>query len=157
LSDLYGRRPIFQISVAVFLIGSALSGAAHSMTQLIVFRAVQGLGAGALVSLPVTMIGELYTLQERARMQGMFSSVWGLASIIGPLLGGFITDHFSWRWIFYINIPFGLAASIILGIALIEPKREGPPPAIDVAGASTLTAGLTLLLVLCLGSDSGVS
>src|SRR5438128_168148 len=138
LSDIYGRRACFQISIVIFLVGSALSGAAHSMTQLIIFRALQGLGAGALVALPLTIIGEIYTLQERSRMQGIFSSVWGLSSIIGPLLGGFITDHFSWRWIFYINIPFGLASALILGISLKEQHRKDSRPSIDLAGSAAL-------------------
>jgi EmrB/QacA subfamily drug resistance transporter len=157
LSDLYGRRSCFQISIAIFLLGSALSGAAQSMTQLIVFRALQGLGAGALTSLPLTIIGETYTLQERSRMQGLFSSVWGLSSIIGPLLGGFIADNFSWRWIFYINIPFGLAAAVILGIALIEPERNEARPVIDMMGAATLTGGITLLMLACLESGTGLA
>jgi EmrB/QacA subfamily drug resistance transporter len=157
LSDLYGRRSCFQISIAIFLIGSALSGAAQSMTQLILFRALQGLGAGALTSLPLTIIGETYTLEERSRMQGLFSSVWGLSSIIGPLLGGFITDHFSWRWIFYINIPFGLAAALILGAALIEPRRDTSQIKVDTMGAITLTGGITLLMLACLESKPGTS
>jgi MFS family permease len=114
LSDLYGRRLFYLVGVAFFLVGSALSGASQSITQLIVFRAVQGLGAGALIPLSMTINGDIYTLRERTRMQGLFSGVWGLASILGPLAGGFITDHISWRWVFYINIPFGLAAAVVV-------------------------------------------
>ncbi|HKP12633.1 MAG TPA: MDR family MFS transporter, partial [Blastocatellia bacterium] len=146
LSDLFGRRPLYLIAVVLFLIGSVLSGASHDITQLILFRAVQGLGAGGLIPLTITITGDIYTLRERANMQGLFSGVWGLASIIGPLAGGFITDHWSWRWVFYINIPFGLAAAAAVGITLIEPKRT-ERPVIDYAGAAWLTVAVTLLLV----------
>ena len=146
LSDIYGRRTLYLIGVAFFLIGSALSGASLTITQLIIFRGIQGLGAGALIPLSLTINGDIYTLKERARMQGLFSGVWGLASILGPLAGGFITDHFTWRWVFYINIPFGLAAAAVVGIALVEPKRE-EKPAIDYAGALWLTLSVTLLLL----------
>lgn len=147
LSDLFGRRPMFQIGIVIFLIGSASCGLAHSMTQLIVARAVQGLGAGALVPLAMTIIGDIFTLQERAKMQGLFSGVWGLSSIFGPLVGGFITDQLSWRWVFYINVPFGIAAAAIIGIALVEQKREERPK-IDYAGAAVLTGAVSLLLLI---------
>ena len=153
LSDLFGRRPMFQIGIAIFLLGSAACGFAHSMTYLIVARAVQGIGAGALVPLAMTIIGDIFTLEERAKMQGLFSGVWGLSSIVGPLLGGFITDQLSWRWVFYINLPVGIAAAIIIGVALVEPKREERPK-IDYAGAFVLTAAVSiLLLVLSEGSS----
>src|SRR3954465_13753893 len=146
LSDLYGRRPLYLAGVVFFLLGSALSGASQSITQLIVFRAIQGFGAGALIPLSMTINGDIYTLTERARMQGLFSGVWGLASILGPLAGGFITDHWSWRWVFYINIPFGLAAAVVVGITLIEPRRT-EHPVIDYAGATWLAVAVTLMLV----------
>jgi EmrB/QacA subfamily drug resistance transporter len=146
LSDLYGRRPLYLIGVATFLAGSALSGASTSITQLILFRALQGLGAGALVPLSLTINGDIYTLRERTQVQGLFSGVWGLASIVGPLAGGLITDQLSWRWVFYINIPFGLAAALVVGAALKEPKRE-ERPVIDYAGAASLAIAITLLLV----------
>ncbi len=147
LSDLFGRRPMFQIGTAIFVLGSAACGFAHSMTFLIVARAVQGLGAGALVPLAMTIIGDIFTLDERAKMQGLFSGVWGLSSVVGPILGGFITDQLSWRWVFYINLPVGIAAMAIIGFALIEPKRHDRPK-IDYAGAITLTAAVTLLLLI---------
>src|ERR687886_2797706 len=137
LSDLYGRRLFYQLGIAVFLLGSILSGMSTSMTQLIIFRALQGLGAGALVPLGMTIIGDVYTVEERARMQAFFSGVWGLSSVVGPVVGGFITDQLSWRWVFYINIPFGLAAALIMGLALKEPRRHARP-AIDYAGALVL-------------------
>ncbi|HKQ05780.1 MAG TPA: MDR family MFS transporter [Blastocatellia bacterium] len=146
LSDLFGRRSLYLGAVVFFLIGSALSGAAQDITQLILFRAIQGLGAGGLIPLTMTITGDIYTLRERANMQGLFSGVWGLASILGPLAGGFITDHWSWRWVFYINIPFGLAAAAVVGITLIEPRRT-EHPVIDYAGATWLTVAVTLLLI----------
>jgi EmrB/QacA subfamily drug resistance transporter len=153
LSDLYGRRLFYQIGIAIFLVGSVLCGLSRSMPQLVAWRAVQGLGAGALVPLGMTIIGDIYTLRERARMQGLFSGVWGLSSVVGPLVGGFITDALSWRWVFYINLPFGIAAAAIIGFALVEPKRT-ERPSIDYAGAITLTAAVTLLmLALVEGGD----
>jgi EmrB/QacA subfamily drug resistance transporter len=151
LSDLYGRRIFYLIGIAFFLVGSALSGASQSIEQLIIFRAIQGLGAGALIPLSMTINGDIYTFRERARMQGLFSGVWGLASILGPLAGGFITDHLSWRWVFYINIPFGLAAAVVVGLALVEPKRT-ERPVIDYAGAAWLTLSVTLLLLVLVES-----
>lgn len=146
LSDLYGRRLPYQIGIGIFLLGTLLSGMSMSMTQLIIFRAVQGLGAGALVPLAVTIIGDIFTLKERARMQALFSGVWGLSSVIGPIVGGFITDRISWRWVFFINLPIGVVAAIILGFALKEPKLEGKPK-IDYAGTIVLTAAISLLML----------
>ena len=146
LSDIYGRRLLYQIGIAIFLIGSALSGMSVSMTQLIIFRAIQGLGAGALVPLGMTIIGDIYTVAERAKMQALFSGVWGLSSVIGPVVGGFITDQWSWRWVFYINLPVGLAAALIIGFALKEPKLTERPK-IDYAGATLLIAAITLLML----------
>ncbi|HYH07793.1 MAG TPA: MDR family MFS transporter [Thermoanaerobaculia bacterium] len=147
LSDLFGRRPLFQIGVAVFLLGSLACGIAQTMTQLIIARAFQGIGAGALVPLAMTIIGDIFTLEERARMQGLFSGVWGVSSVFGPLLGGFITDQLSWRWVFLINLPVGIAAAAIIGFALVEPKRH-ERPAIDYLGAAVLTLAVTLLLLV---------
>lgn len=155
LSDLYGRRRFYVIGVAVFLVGSVASGLSTDMLQLILFRTLQGIGAGALIPLGMTIIGEIYTLEERARMQGLFSGVWGLASIVGPLAGGFITDQLSWRWVFFVNVPFGLAAGLIIWLALSEEPREGKR-SIDYAGAVVLTAAVTmLLLALVSGGESG--
>ncbi|HUR79657.1 MAG TPA: MDR family MFS transporter, partial [Thermoanaerobaculia bacterium] len=147
LSDLFGRRRLFQIGVAVFLVGSAACGIAQSMTQLIIARAVQGLGAGALVPLAMTIIGDIFTLEERAKMQGLFSGVWGISSVFGPLVGGFITDQLSWRWVFLINLPVGIAAAAIIGFALIEPPRH-EAPSIDYLGATVLTVAVTILLLV---------
>ena len=149
LSDLYGRRRFYLLAVGLFLLGSALSGASQSMRQLIVFRAIQGVGAGGLLPLGMTILGDLYTLKERARAQGLFSSVWGIASIAGPLVGGYITDTLSWRWVFYLNLPFGAVAAALVGLALVEPDRRGSAR-IDVRGALAMM-GSVALLMLALG------
>jgi EmrB/QacA subfamily drug resistance transporter len=146
LSDLLGRRMLYQISIAIFLVGSVLSGLAQTMPQLIAFRAIQGTGAGGLVPLGMTIIGDTYTLQERAKMQAFFSGVWGLASVIGPLIGGFLTDQLSWRWVFYINVPVGVAAALIIGLALQKTVLHSRPQ-IDYLGAALFTASVTLLMV----------
>jgi len=133
--------------VAIFLVGSAACGFAQTMTQLLVWRAVQGIGAGALVPLAMTIIGDIFTLEERAKMQGLFSGVWGVSSVFGPLLGGFITDELSWRWVFLINLPVGIAAAAIIGFGLVEPKRHDRA-SIDYLGAIVLTAAVTMLLLV---------
>jgi EmrB/QacA subfamily drug resistance transporter len=120
LSDLYGRRRLYLIGIASFVAASALCGLAASMLQLILFRALQGIGAGALGPLALTVIGEIYTFDERAHMQAVFSGVFGFASITGPILGGFITDNLSWRWVFFINIPIGLLAGTLIGLYLVD-------------------------------------
>src|SRR5947209_9320965 len=145
LADLFGRKPVFLFGTAVFLIGSAACGAAQSMEQLIIFRAIQGLGAGAVLPIVLTIIGDIFPLEERARVQGLFSGVWGLSSIVGPALGGVIVDHFSWRWVFYINIPFGLLSAFLLIITLKE-NVERKQRSIDYLGTLTLTFGIIALL-----------
>ncbi|MEO8648790.1 MAG: MFS transporter, partial [Acidobacteriota bacterium] len=135
LSDLYGRRLLYQIGIGVFLLGTLLSGFSGSMAQLILFRAIQGLGAGALVPLGMTIIGDIYTVAERAKMQAYFSGVWGLSSVIGPVIGGFITDQISWRWVFFLNLPVGVAAALIIGLTLKEPKLDSKP-SVDYLGAA---------------------
>lgn len=156
LSDLYGRGLLYQIGIGIFLLGSVLSGMSGSMTQLIIFRAIQGLGAGALVPLGMTIIGDIFTVAERARMQAYFSGVWGFSSVIGPVLGGFITDQWSWRWVFYINLPVGLAAAVIIGLSLQEPVRR-ERPSIDYAGAALLMAAITLLMLALVEGGASLS
>jgi EmrB/QacA subfamily drug resistance transporter len=149
LSDLFGRRPVFVAAMAIFLIGSALCGLAATMPQLIAFRTIQGIGAGGLLPLVFIIIGDLFSLEQRARLQGLFSGVWGISSIAGPLLGGFIVDQASWQWIFWINIFPGLAATAIVWFAWIDRPRahDAPPRSIDYAGALLLTAGAVALLM----------
>jgi len=149
LSDLFGRRPVFAAAMAIFLGGSALCGLATTMPQLIAFRTIQGIGAGGLLPLVFIIIGDLFSLEQRARLQGLFSGVWGISSIAGPLLGGFIVDQASWQWIFWINIIPGLAATAIVWFAWIDRARahDAPPRSIDYAGALLLTAGAVALLM----------
>lgn len=156
LSDLYGRRLLYQVGIGVFLLGTLLSGLSDSMTQLIIFRAIQGLGAGALIPLAMTIIGDIFTLKERARMQALFSGVWGLSSVIGPIIGGFITDRISWRWVFFINLPIGVIAAIIIGFALKEPKLDEKPK-IDYAGASILMVVISLLMLAMVEGGTSVA
>lgn len=146
LSDLYGRRRFYMAAVAVFLLGSVLSGAARSMTELIVYRAIQGFGAGGLLPLGMTILGEIYTLRERARTQALISMVWGVASIVGPLAGGYITDALSWRWIFYLNIPFGVAAAALVGWAFVDAERHGTAR-VNYRGALAMMGSVTLLML----------
>ena len=146
LSDLYGRRLLYQLGIAVFLLGTLLSGLSTTMTQLIVFRAIQGLGAGALVPLGMTIIGDIFTLEERAKMQAYFSGVWGLSSVIGPVVGGFITDQINWRWVFFVNLPVGILAAFIIGVSLKEPKLTEKPK-VDYAGAALLMIAISLLML----------
>jgi EmrB/QacA subfamily drug resistance transporter len=146
LSDLYGRRRPYLAAIAIFLVGSVLAGVSQSMLQLILFRALQGLGAGGLIPLALTIIGEIYTLTERTRMQAVFSSVWGVASVVGPLVGGIITDSISWRWVFYLNVPIGLIAAGIVHRTLPEHGRGGRVT-VDWQGGVLLFLSTTLLLV----------
>jgi EmrB/QacA subfamily drug resistance transporter len=146
LADLYGRRRIYGVAVAIFLAGSALSGLARSFGQLVVFRALQGLGAGGVMPVAVTVVGDIYSLEERGRVQGVFSGVWALASLVGPLLGGLITDALSWRWIFFLNVPFGLLSAWMLHRWLREESGR-KERRLDVLGTVSLTAAVTLLLL----------
>src|SRR5947208_8375889 len=114
LADLYGRKPVLLGGIAVFLAGSMASGLAGSIGSLIAFRALQGLGAGAMQPTTLTIVGDIYNLEERSRMQGVFGAVWGVAGLVGPLLGGIIVKYLSWRWVFFINVPAGIAAAALL-------------------------------------------
>jgi len=147
LSDLYGRKRFYIIGIAIFLIGSALSGQSKSMNALILFRALQGIGGGALLTLGMIIAGEIFSLKERARVQGLFGGVWGLSSIVGPILGGFITDQFSWRWVFYLNIPFGIIAVAIIWFALKEKTVTDKKVFLDIRGATVLTALVSIFLI----------
>lgn len=145
LSDRHGRRLTYAVAVGLFCLGSALSGAARSLPQLIAFRALQGLGAGGVFPVAITVIGDVFNLEERARMQGVFSGVWGLASLIGPALGGVITHLLSWRWVFYFNVPPGIASAIILALYL-EERPEPREHRLDLLGVGALVVSVTALL-----------
>ena len=153
LSDLYGRRRMYVTGIVIFLAGSMLAGAATSMTMLIAARTIQGLGAGAIIPLSMTIVGELYALSERARTQALFSGVWGVASVAGPLVGGYITDSLSWRWVFYLNFPFGLTCMAVILLAYPVIRRTATVR-VDRLGAALLFAGISALL-LALGADVG--
>ncbi len=152
LSDLYGRKRVFSAAMLLFLGGSILCGTAQTMEQLIFFRAVQGLGAGGVLPLAFTIVGELFSLEQRSRLQGLFSGVWGVSSIIGPLIGGFLVDQASWHWVFLINIIPGSLALILVLLAWKDGVHRLVPSgkvAVDYPGAALLTMGaLTLLLGL---------
>jgi EmrB/QacA subfamily drug resistance transporter len=146
LADLYGRKRVFNTAVALFLFGSMLCGVSGSFAQLILFRAIQGLGAGGVMPVSATIIGDIYPLEERGRVQGLFSAVWATASLIGPAIGGVVTDLASWRWVFLFNLPFGLIAGALVHRFLAEeqPRREHR---LDLAGTALLTLGVSLLLI----------
>jgi EmrB/QacA subfamily drug resistance transporter len=146
LADLHGRLKIYHVSVAIFLVGSALCGAATSFEQLVFFRALQGIGAGGVMPISVTLVGDIYTLEERGRIQGLFSGVWGIASLVGPIVGGLVTDLLSWRWVFYFTIPFGIISAIMMQMYLKEPQIRRDRR-LDVLGTVILTAAVTVLLV----------
>lgn len=148
LSDIFGRKPIFLIGVVLFLIGSAASGASQTMNELIAFRAFQGLGAAALMPIAIAVIGDLFTPRERGRWQGATGAVFGLSSILGPTVGGWITDNASWRWVFYVNLPIGIAALLVL-IFLMPPLRgkNTGKVSIDYLGALFLIAGTVPLML----------
>jgi EmrB/QacA subfamily drug resistance transporter len=147
LSDIWGRKWFFMGGIIVFLIGSALSGASQNVTQLIIFRAAQGIGAGAMMPIAFAIIGDIFPPAERGKWQGLFSGVFGLASIVGPALGGYITDNFTWRWIFYINLPLGAAALTVLFITLPVFRNPQASRKIDYLGTALLVVGITPLLL----------
>jgi MFS family permease len=146
LADVFGRKPVMLVGIGLFLVGSILCGSAWSMGSLIAFRAVQGLGAGAVQPMAMTIVGDLYSLQERAKVQGYLASVWGISAVLGPTLGGVFSEYVSWRWIFFVNIPLCVIAAAAIGLRFHE-RVERRRPQIDYAGAAVLTVALTLLIL----------
>ncbi len=147
LADQHGRKPIFLVGLALFVGGSALCGQSRSMFELIAFRAVQGLGAGAVQPIAFTIVGDIFEPRQRARMQGLFSSVWGVAAVVGPGLGGLITGTIGWRWAFYLNVPVGLVAASLIG-AFLHEHGEIRRHRLDLGGAVSLTGGVAGLLLV---------
>jgi EmrB/QacA subfamily drug resistance transporter len=147
LGDLFGRKIVLQSAILLFLAGSALCGLSRSMGQLIVFRAVQGLGGGGLMVVTMAVVGDLFSPRERSRYQGIFGAVFGFATVLGPLVGGFFVEHLSWRWIFYVNLPLGFVAVAVIGVAFNAPAARGRTR-IDIAGGLLLAMTLTALILL---------
>ncbi len=142
-SDVFGRKVMLIIGVCLFLIGSWLSGASQNMNELVAFRAVQGLGAGALFPIVIAIIGDLYSPRERGRFQGLFGAVFAISFIVGPFIGGWITDHISWHWVFYVNVPFGVASLVVLALVLPRPgRRQASIRDLDYLGIVLFTAGV---------------
>ncbi|HWN55454.1 MAG TPA: MFS transporter, partial [Methylomirabilota bacterium] len=157
LADQYGRRRVYLVGLSLFLGGSALSGLSQTMAQLIAFRAIQGLGAGSLIIIGMTIIADLYGLERRAKMQGYFSGVWGVASLVGPVIGGVLTDAVSWRWVFYINLPFGLLAMAAIRWGLPSERSERRATAFDYVGTVIFAAVISALLVGLIEGGRGAS
>ena len=146
LGDLYGRKRLLQTAIVIFLVGSVLCGIAQNMTELIAFRALQGLGGGGLMVLAIAVVGDIIPPRERGRYQGFFGAIFGLATIIGPLLGGFFVDNLSWRWIFYVNLPLGALAFLVIG-AVFHAREVHVEHRIDYLGAIILAAGLSSVVL----------
>ena len=147
LSDLYGRKRLLQIAIVVFLVGSLLSGAAQNMLMLILSRALQGLGAGGLIVLSFSVVGDIVSPRDRGKYQGYFGAMFGLSSVLGPLLGGFFTDNLTWRWVFFINLPLGVLAFVVIGAVLHAPETRREH-AIDWTGATLMVGGVSALLMV---------
>ena len=147
LGDIYGRRIVLQAAVIIFLIGSGLCGIAQNLPELIAFRIIQGLGGGGLIVTAIAVVGDIVPPRERGRYQGFFGGVFGLSTVLGPLLGGFIVDQFSWRWIFYINLPLGLLALAVIN-ATFKPHRRPSNVTIDYVGAVLLAIALTCVILI---------
>ncbi len=147
LSDLYGRKPMLVVGITVFLFGSVLSGLSQTMWQLIAFRAIQGLGAGALFPISLAVIGDLFTPAERGKYQGLFGAVFGIAFLVGPAIGGFLTEHVGWHWIFYVNVPVGLVSLYLIGRLLPTVRTAGARFTLDVPGVVLLTTAVVPTLI----------
>jgi EmrB/QacA subfamily drug resistance transporter len=144
--DLYGRKPTLQVAIVIFLIGSALCGIAQNMPELIAFRALQGLGAGGLLTTTIAVVGDIIPPRDRGKYQGLFGAVFGVSTIVGPLLGGFFVDNLSWRWIFYVNLPIGAIALFVIA-AVFHTRTERVEHAVDYLGAGLLAGSLTCIVL----------
>ena len=153
IGDLYGRKSVFQAAVVIFILGSLLSGVATDMGVLIAGRAVQGLGAGGLIALTLAIVGDIVSPRERGRYQGLFGAVFGISSVLGPLLGGFFTESLSWRWVFWINVPLGLIALLTIQRTLHLPKRR-VEHSIDYVGAALIVAAVSSILLVTVWGGS---
>lgn len=151
LSDLLGRRVVYVAGLIIFMGASALCGMAHNMTELIIYRGIQGIGGGIMMPMAMIVIGDTFTGEQRAKFQGIFGGIYGLASVIGPQIGGWIVDSLNWKWVFYINLPVGILATIFIALGLQKHKHTGPIH-FDIAGMFTMMVGtVSLLLALSLG------
>ena len=154
LSDIFGRKPIFTFGITLFLVGSLMCGLASSMDQLIIFRLIQGMGAGAVLPIATTIVGDIYSAEERAKIQGYLSSVWGISAVSGPAIGGILVATIGWEYVFWVNIPLGIMSLAGVLLFLKEPKKKGKQ-SIDYAGAMLLTTGLVSLLYLLVEGGVG--
>ena len=156
LADSIGRRPVFLFGIGIFVVGSALCGLSTNMVELIIFRAIQGLGSGAIQTAGATVLADMYPIDKRAKMLGLTSAFWGLASVIAPVLGGLIVQQLSWHWVFFINVPIGIIAFLIVQFFLHEEKSRGKLK-IDLAGSLALVTLILAVMVLLQELESGFS
>ena len=147
LADLFGRRPVLSFGIIIFLIGSFLCGIAHTMEQLIIFRFIQGIGAGAVMPIASTIVGDVYTGEDRARVQGYLSSVWGISAVMGPAVGGLLVQYVSWRWVFWVNIPLGIFSIIGLYIFFKE-EKEKKKRDIDFLGSFLFMLSISIFMFI---------
>src|SRR5215213_812212 len=149
LADTYGRKPVYLAGIFLFLLGSVLAGTSQSMAALIFFRTIQGLGAGAVQPVAITIVGDIFELEARARIQGLFGAVWGISAVVGPAAGGFLTDLISWRWVFYVNVPFGIIAAGLVAV-LLALLGGGGAGELSVATLGLFIGGLAVLALFVL-------
>jgi EmrB/QacA subfamily drug resistance transporter len=154
LADLYGRKPVMLAGIAIFMIGSVLAGFAWSMPSMIAFRLIQGIGAGAMQPVALTVVADLYPARERGKIQGYLASVWAISAVIGPMAGGIIIDYMSWSWVFWINVPIGIVAAVLF-VAFLHEKIEHQARSIDVAGAALFTVGIAALMIALTEGGAG--